>query len=71
MKYIIRPTDAEGVRISAVAVEAKKKAARAKLLAAGLNYLEYSAQLGYENGRGDEVQEEVTIIEAIGRENYV
>jgi hypothetical protein len=70
MKYVARSTE-EGVRIGAEKVAEKKKAARAKLLAAGLQYLEYPAHLGYENALGQEVQEEVTIIEAIGRENYV
>jgi hypothetical protein len=70
MKYVIRSTK-DGARISAREVDEKKKAARAKLLAAGLQYLEYPALLGCENAMGQEVQEEVTIIEAIGRENYV
>jgi hypothetical protein len=70
MKYVIRSTK-DGERISAALVEEKKKAARAKLLAAGMQYLESPALLGYENAMGQEVQEEVTIIEAIGETNYV
>lgn len=71
MKYVIRSTNEIGERIPAAAVEEKKTAARAKLYAAGLQCLEYKALLGYENGQGQGVHEEVTIIEAIGRENYV
>jgi hypothetical protein len=70
MKYVIRSTR-EGQRIPAAEVAEKKKAARAKLLAAGFQYLEYPALLGSENALGQEIQEEVTIIEAIGSENYV
>jgi hypothetical protein len=71
MKYVIRSTDETGVRISAAAVAEKKKAAREKILAAGFQYLEAPALLGYENALGQEVQEQVVIIEAIGRDNYV
>lgn len=70
MKYVIRSTK-DGQRISVKDVEEKKAAARAQLLSAGLHFLEYPALLGYENGLGQAVREEVTIIEAIGRENYV
>lgn len=70
MKYVIRSTR-DGARILAREVEEKKAAARAQLLAAGMHYLEYPAMLGYNNGKGDEVQEEVTIIEAIAGVNYV
>ena len=70
MKYVIRSTK-DGRRIPAAEVEEKKAAARAKLLAAGLHYLEYDARLGYENALGVEVQEEVTIIEAIAGGVYV
>jgi hypothetical protein len=70
MKYVIRSTE-DGQRIPATKVEEKKKSARAKFLAAGLQYLEYDALLGSENALGQEVQEKVTIIEGIGRENYV
>lgn len=70
MKYIIRSTR-DGKRIPAAEVDEKKKGARGKFLAAGLQYLEYPALLGFEDALGREVQEEVTIIEDIGKENYV
>ena len=70
MKFIILSTK-DGQRIPAAAVEEKKKAARAKLLAAKLEYLEYAALLGHENALGLEVQDEVTIIEAISGVVYV
>ena len=71
MKYVIRSTDNGGQRIPLTVVEEKKKAARDKLLAGGMHYLEHKALLGYENAMGQPVHEEVVIIEAIGRENYV
>ncbi|MGO8696016.1 MAG: hypothetical protein ACLQMF_20320 [Rectinemataceae bacterium] len=71
MKYVIRSTDDRGERIPLAVLEEKKKAARDKLLAAGMHYLEYKALLGFENAMGQPVHEEVVIIEAIGRENYV
>lgn len=70
MKYVIRTSD-HGTRISAAAVEEKKKAARSKLLAAGLHYLEYPALLGSENAKGEAIAEDVTVIEAIAEVNYV
>jgi len=70
MKYIIRSTK-DGQRIPAAEVSENKKAARAKLLAANLQYLEYPALLGYENAMGLEIQEEVTIIEAVSGVVYV
>jgi len=70
MKYVIRSTDS-GLRIPAAQVEEKKKATRAKILAGGFQYLEHSALLGFEDALGREVQEEVTIIEAIAGEVYV
>jgi hypothetical protein len=70
MKYVIRSSD-HGLRISAAKVEDKKAAARAKLLAAGLQYLEFPALLGSEDAMGRPIAEEVTIIEAIAEANYV
>jgi hypothetical protein len=70
MKYVIRTIE-DGQRIPLSRVSAKKEGARKKILAAGFQYLEYDALLGSENALGEEIQEKVTIIEAIGRENYV
>jgi hypothetical protein len=70
MKYVIRTSD-HGTRIPAATIEEKKRAARDKLLAAGLEYLEYPALLGSTNVLGDAIAEEVTIIEAIAEANYV
>jgi hypothetical protein len=70
MKFIIRSTEG-GERIPAKQIEEKRVASRAKLLEAGLNYLEYSAILGYENGMGHETQEEVTVIESISKDVYI
>lgn len=70
MKYVIRSSD-HGTRIPLSLIEEKKKAARAKLLSAGMHYLEYPALLGTMNAMGEEIAEEVTIIEAIAEVNYV
>ncbi len=70
MKFVIRSTK-DGLRIPASEVNEKRKAARAKIIAAGLQYLEYQALLGSEDALGKEIQEEVTIIEAISGVVYV
>jgi len=70
MRFIIRSSD-HGVRFPAEAVEAKKKAVREKILAAGFHYLEFSAQLGLYDTSGEEIREQVTIIEAVAEATYV
>jgi hypothetical protein len=52
-------------------VAEKCRAARAKLLEAGLNYVEYSASLGYLNALGEEVTEGVMVIESISKDVYI
>jgi hypothetical protein len=71
MKYVIRSTDQDGARVGVDKIEEKKKAAREKIYAAGLQCLEYKALLGYENAQGQPTHEEVTIIEAISGLVYV
>jgi hypothetical protein len=70
MKFIIRSTE-DGTRIPAKHVEEKRRSARAKLLDAGLNYLEYAASLGFINALGEETTEEVTVIESISKDVYI
>lgn len=70
MRIIIRSSD-HGLRLPAAQVEEKKKAAREKILEAGMHYLEYQAILGSFDVGGHEIQEEVTIIEPVTESNYV
>lgn len=70
MKYIIRSIK-DGKRIPVPEIEEKKKAAKEKLLNAGLNYLEYEAQLGTLNAQAQRIEEQVIVIEAVMEENYV
>lgn len=70
MRIIIRSAD-HGARIPAAVVEEKKQEARRRILESGLQYLEYAATLGSYDPGGNEIQEDVTIIEDVAEANYV
>lgn len=70
MKWIIRSTE-NGTRLSSATVDEKKRDARKKILKAGFHALEYEGQLSFYDPSGNEVREQVTILEPVTGGVYV
>jgi hypothetical protein len=70
MKFFIRTIE-NGKRLPVEKVDEKRKAAKDKILAAGLQYVEVEAVLGSLDALAQRIEERVYIIEGVAGVQYV